>query len=165
MRGVAGFGSRDVTQRPRILGGGGNSYADETPLATSFRVYTPAEIRTSRLRASTVAPPPEEPLTPRKLAQMFGIGVGALVLAFLAFLVIGNLTDDASHPRAARAVAARQSFPPAPEPFPPPVVAPAPIVVTPVNDFEIADEAPPARSAGKGKAKGKQHKRRIVRTN
>lgn len=152
-----------MTQRPRTSRGVGSSYADETPLATSFRVYTPAEIRTSRLRASTVAPPPEEPLTPRKLAQMFGVGIGALVLAFIAFLVIGNLTDDASHPRVARAVAARSSFPPAPELLPPPVVAPtpAPVVVTPVNDFEIADEAPPARSAGKGK--GKQHKRRIVR--
>lgn len=165
MEGVAGFGSRDDARKPRTYGGGGNRYADETPLATSFRVYTPAEIRTSRLRSSTVAPPPDEPLTPRKLAQMFGIGIGALVAAFLAFLVIGNLTDDTARPRAVRAVAARQAFPPAPAPIPSPVIAlpPAPVVVVPLNDFEIADEAPPARSAVKGKAK--QHKRRIVRTN
>lgn len=164
MRGVAGFGSRDDARKPRTYGGGGDRYADETPLATSFRVYTPAEIRTSRLRSSTVAPPPEEPLTPRKLAQMFGIGLGALVLAFVAFLVIGNLTDDTSHPRTVRALAARQAFPPAPAPIPSPVVAPTPApVVVPLNDFEIADEAPPARSAVKGKTK--QHKRRIVRTN
>lgn len=164
MVGVAGFGLREETRAPRTYGGAG-TYADQTPLATSFRVYTPAEIRTSRLRSTTVAPPPEAPLTPQKLAQLMGIGLGALVLAFVAFLVIGNLTDDTAHPRAVRAVAARPSSPPDAAPIPAPVAAfaAAPVVVVPVNDFEIGDDLPPARSAAKAKAK--QHKRRIVRTN
>ena len=140
------------------------TYADETPLATSFRVYTPAEIRTSRLlpRSSMVPPPGEAKMTPEALAKSFGIAAGALLAVFIAFLVIGNLTDDASNLNAtglaqARIGASRTSIAPPPvAPIAAPVEAlPMQVVGDPPNDFELPDDAP-VRTATKTKKKKKR---------
>ena len=140
------------------------TYADETPLATSFRVYTPAEIRTSRLRPSVVPPPVAEKMTPEALAKSIGIAFGAIVAVFIAFLVIGNLTDDTSNPnrtglaqaRLGGGVGATHALAAAPPPVAPiaaPVEAlPMQVVGDPPTDFELPDETP-VRTAAKPKKK------------
>jgi hypothetical protein len=154
---VAGFGPRKSVRPER-------TYADETPLATSYRVYTPAEIRTSRPRPTLIAAPPPKPsVTPEIVVKGVAVGMAAVLGVFAAFFVIGNLTDDAGR-RAIPTANAIHAPPPAPIVPPVEVAAAAPlqIIGDPPTDFEIPDDAPPARSAAK--AKGKQNKRRIIRT-
>jgi len=150
---VAVFGPRRHSRLER-------TYADETPLATSFRVYTPAEIRTSRLlpRSSVVPPTGEEKMTPEALAKSIGIAAGALLAVFIAFLVIGNLTDDAPNMNAtglaqARIGASRASV--APPPVAPVEALPMQVVGEPPNDYELPDDAP-VRTATKTKTKAKK---------
>ena len=148
---MAVFGPRRSSRQER-------SYADETPLATSFRVYTPAEIRTSRLRPSVVPPPVEPKMTPEALAKSVGIAFGALVAMFVAFLVIGNLTDDTANPNRlgmaqARIGASRAVEPPPVAPIAAPLAAlPMQVVGDPPTDFELPDDAP-VRTATKPKKK------------
>ena len=151
---MAAFGPRKhLRQQER-------TYADETPLATSFRVYTPAEIRTSRLRASVVVLPPDEKMTPEAIAKAVAIGAAALVAAFLAFLVIGNLTDDTANLKQTGLAQARLGAahvavvaPPPPAPIAAPVEAlPMQVIGDPPTDFELPDDAP-IRTAVKPKKK------------
>lgn len=164
---MPGFGPRLPLRAER-------SYADETPLATTFRVYTPAEIRTSRPRASIVLPaPPPASLTAGQMARGAAIGAGVIAGLFAAFLVVGNLTDDARRAgeggatgtAALRAPAAAVPLPPAlpvsePVALPlTPSIGPMIVIGDPPTDLELPDDAP--RRAAKAKAK----KRRVARPN
>jgi len=130
--------------------------------ASTFRVYTSAEIPVTPLRAS-FRPSQErsladeiredlrklEAVAPRTLLLWFGAAFLGVVGLFVAFVIVANLTDDVTR-RPSRVVATVV----APEPAPV-VVAPA-VVAPSAPDFEI-DEVDPGPKAKAAKPAKRRH--------
>jgi hypothetical protein len=140
------------------------------PSATvsSFRVYTPHELKYAILRPAN-RPTPERGLAeelkesvsvgiervrtnPRTVGKWIAIGIGSIAVLFAAVLGLANATDDTGRPRSERHASSSVESPlthatassPATE-------LPAPMKAPPVasSDFEVADNrsAPPQTSA------------------
>ena len=133
--------------------------------AASFRVYTPAEMRSAPLRPSNRPSPARglgdalhegiaqaEAAGPRALLKWLGIGVAIGSLLLTAFVLLMNLTDDTrAAPRSTKA----HSTMSADDRWTPSLRLPATATKTPAvtqapaTDFEIPDDAPAQTGAGR----------------
>jgi hypothetical protein len=148
----------------------------------SFRVYSPAELRTVPLRPSSRPPVSrafKEELReglaefgavgPRALLKWLGLGVAMGALLLTACILLLNLTDDTRvGSRNGRSnLSAPQEHAPATRPLPvsPTVATPAP-APAPVADFELPDDAPQPtalRAASRVRAGAKARTKGILR--
>jgi hypothetical protein len=157
-----------------------DSAPDSTPPAgpSSFRVYTPEELKSAPLRPSHR---PSRVLTVRNGPVAFqavlkwlgvGMGIGGLLLATL--FAIGVLTDDTRNLATAQRASMNAGSQPDPRMHvgrptaaghtPPVTLAGSPVVTTPAGtDFELPDQAPVLRAAQAQTAKKRTGKRPIVR--
>jgi hypothetical protein len=139
--------------------------------ASSFRVYTPGELRNVALRPAHLPSPtrlaggePEDAaLQPMTLLRYLGVGFVATAVLFIGFITIANLTDDTLVTRHdgssayASATPSRTTGARAGSPRSAPL--PAAAAPVPVNDFELPDDPVPVQRTAVKRGGGKPVKR------
>jgi hypothetical protein len=160
-------------EQERVFHSGSTSETGaQDPLApaASFRVYTPAEIRSAPLRPSSRPRPARglgeelkdglsqaEAAGPRALLKWLGVGVAIGTLLLTAFVLLLNLTDDTQAARSTKSRTAMSTEDRWTPSLRLPVAPPRPpaVIQTPLTDFELPDDAPPVQTKKERTAKSR----------